>query len=160
MPFLIYPPVAPPLDLYVALRRNGVLTILRLYVIQYLVAPISLVSKDITFRYVKMAQHVYSHLAICNVTLAEFKPYGIAKSINYSVDFCGLTAMTYTYMLLLIAIYSPFLAPALWGWAFTVVESIERVSISASLFKALNMASKVPSSRHLRKRLYAVFHDP
>ena len=37
------------------------------------------------------------------------------------------------------AVYSPFLAPALWGCALTIVESNDKFSISASSFRALKI---------------------
>lgn len=64
---------------------------------------------------------------------------------------------TDAYALPVIAVYSPFLAPALFGCAFMIVEANDRFSISASSLRDSKIRRNVPSSRHLQNRLYTVF---
>lgn len=65
---------------------------------------------------------------IKDVSTGKQKVDRIPQSIHNSVDFCSLSAMTYTDKLVVFRIYSPLFAPALCGCALMLVLSIHRFS--------------------------------
>ena len=153
MTLFISPPIAMSGNLGVAFRRNGIFGILSLDIVQNFICCVSSVSQDITVRNIYMWEYIHSYGGIMNVSRRKLKVKRIAKTINNGMNFGSLTTTTSTNKLILFAIYSPFLAPALCWCAFTLVESSDKFSISASTLSAWNRRRNVLSSLHLRNRL-------
>lgn len=86
-----------------------------------------------------MGQHFYSHFGIIYIPGRKLEIEWIAQSIYDRMDFSRFTTPARADKLVAFAIYSPFLAPALCWCAFMPVESNDRFSMSASVFRAWKM---------------------
>ena len=153
MTFFVKVIIAIPWLFCIRFRWNGIVRSLRIDIIKNIICSVSTISKNVTVTNVKCWEQRYSLFWIVNFASCKNKINRISKSINNSMNFGGFTTSTYADKLVIFWIYSPFLAPALCGCAFMEVLSILRFSKSASTFNASKICNKVPSSRHLQKRL-------
>lgn len=149
MPLLIQRPITAPRNTDIALGRNRVIGILDLKIVQNALRPISPVRKHRAARNIYMAQYIDRHSRVVDVSAGKLKVNRVTQTINDRVELCCLSTPAGADKLVELAVYSPFLAPALCWCAFTLVESKDSVSISASSPRAWKMRKKVPSSRHL-----------
>ena len=146
MAFFIKIPITFPRIFCIGFRRDCIVPILLLDVIQNFGCSVCLVRKNSAIGNVNVGQNMY-------VTTCQLNVKRIAKTIYNSMNFGRLSTATGSNKLVVLAVYSPFLAPALWGCAFITVESKDRFSISESWVNVSKMCRKVPSSRHLQNRL-------
>ena len=84
----------------------------------------------------------------------------VPKTIHDYVDFCGFSASTDPDMLIDIAVFSPFFAPALCWCARTQLLSVLTSCRSASMLSSFKIFAKSPDCCHSLKRLYTVLHGP
>lgn len=124
MSFFVQPPVAAPRGTSVALWRDCVIGVLKLNKIQNFIGSIGFVGKNCAISYVQMRQNLHSHSGIMYIPRRQLKVKRISKAINNRMNFGRLAATARADELVDIAVYSPFLAPALCWWAFMLVESL------------------------------------
>ena len=153
MAFFIKIPITFPRIFCIGFRRDCIVPILLLDVIQNFGCSVCLVRKNSAIGNVDVGQNINGNRGIMYVTTCQLNVNRIAKTIYNSMNLGRLSTATGSNKLVVLAVYSPFLAPALWGCAFTTVESKDRFSISESCVNVSKMRRKVPSSRHLQNRL-------
>ena len=153
MAFFIKKPITFPRIFCIRLRRNCIVSILLLNVVQDFLCSICFIRKNGAARNIDVAQNINSNGRIMYVPTCQLNVNRIAKTIYNSMNLGRLSAAAGSNKLVVLAVYSPFLAPALWGCAFTTVESKDRFSISESWVNVSKMCRKVPSSRHLQNLL-------
>lgn len=159
MTFFIPPPVTTPRDTGIAFGRDSTIGILELNIVRKFIASIGFVGKNHAVCDLHMRQDLDRHRGIIDVSRGQLKVKRISQSVNDCMNFCYLTASTRADELIDIAVYSSFFESALCWWTFTLVESRDRFSISAYSLSAEKIRENVPSSRHLQKWLYTVFHE-
>lgn len=113
MALLIERPVTTPGIASIGFEWNDIVSILPLNVVQNFTGSISLVSQDGTVGNIKVGQYIYSNGGIVNVSTGQLKINRVSKTIHHNMNFGGLSATTCANKLMIFAIYSPFLAPAL-----------------------------------------------
>ena len=101
-------------------------------IIQYFIGSIRFISQNCAVGNIKMRQNIDSNSSVMDISRAQLDIDWITKTIYNSMDFCRFASTTATNKLVLLAVYSPFLAPALCGCALMTVESKDSVSMSAS----------------------------
>lgn len=74
-----------------------------------------------------MRQHIHRYSGIVDITGGKLEVNRITQTIDNRVDFGCLATSAGSDMLVNLAVYSPFLAPALCWCAFTLVESSDRL---------------------------------
>ena len=153
MAFFIKIPITFPRIFCIRFRRDCVVSILSLDIIQNFSCSICFVRKNGAIGNVDVGQNINGNRGIMYVTTCQLNVNRIAKTIYNSMNLGRLSTAAGSNKLVVLAVYSPFLAPALWGCAFTTVESKDRFSISESWDNASKKRRKVPSSRHLQNRL-------
>ena len=153
MAFFIKKPITFPRIFCIGFRRNYIVPTLLLDIIQNFSCSVCLVRKNSAVGNVDVAQNINGNSRIMYVPACQLNVNRIAKTIYNSMNLGCLASATGSNKLVVFAVYSPFLAPALWGCAFTTVESKDRFSISESWVNVSKMCRKVPSSRHLQNRL-------
>ena len=132
MAFFIKKPITFPRIFCVGFRRDRIVPVLLLDIIQNFGCSVCLVRKDSAVGNVDVRQNINGNRGIMYVPTCQLNVNRIAKTIYNSMNLGRLSTATGTNKLVILAVYSPFLAPALWGWAFTTVESRDRFSISES----------------------------
>jgi len=153
MTFFVMPTIIIPWFFGIYFRWNGILCPLWINIITNIFCTISTIGKNITVTNIKLRKQRYCLFWIVAFTACKNKMNRVSKSVNNSMNLSSFTTFANTNKLIVFWIYSPFFAPALCGCAFIEVLSMLRFSKSASLFNALKILNKVPSSRHLQKRL-------
>ncbi len=120
---------------------------------------------------------VSAMLPVISVILDQesLQSYEIVGTVMDILHIENMQAFTMFLLAMLIAVYvlknlytvwpdficrPPFLAPGLFWWAWTMVASRESSWGSASRLSTRKILSSMPSSIHLRKRLYTEFQDP
>ena len=136
MTLFVSPPIAAPWDFGIAFGRNGIFRILPLNIVQDFICSISLVCQNVAVGNIHMGEYIHCYGRIVDVSCGQLKIKWIAETVDNSMNFGRLTATAGADKLIPFAIYSPFLAPALCWCAFTLVESNDRFSISASTLSA------------------------
>ena len=86
------------------------------------------ITQNVAVGNIHFRKQINGGTGIKDVSAGKQKVDGIPQSIHNSVDFCGLSTMTYTDKLVIFRIYSPLFAPALCGCALMLVLSIHRFS--------------------------------
>lgn len=132
MPFFIKKPVAFPRISGVRFWRNHIISILPLDIIQYLTGSIRFVCQNCAVGNIKMRQNIDSNSSVVDISRAQLDIDWITKTIYNGMDFGRFTSTASANKLVIFAVYSPFLAPALCGCALMTVESKDSVSMSAS----------------------------
>ena len=153
MALLVEHPIAPPWVACIWFWGNSIVAVLLLNVVQNFTGSIGFVGQDRTIWNVKMWQYIHCHCRIMDISTGQLKINWVSQTVYNNMDFSRLSPTTCGNKLIIFAVYIPFLAPALCGCALMTVESSDRFSISASSFKNRKIRSRVPSSRHLQKRL-------
>ena len=77
-----------------------------------------------------------------DISTGQLKINWVSQTVYNNMDFSRLSPTTCANKLIIFAVYSPFLAPALCGCALMTVESSDRFSISASSFKNRKIRSR------------------
>ena len=132
MAFLIKNPVTFPRIFRIRLRRNCVISILLLDVVQDFLRSIRFICKDGTIGNIDVRQNINSNSRIMYVSTCQLNINWITKTIYNSMNLGCLSSTAGSNKLIVFAVYSLFLAPELWGCAFITVESKDRFSISES----------------------------
>ena len=92
------------------------------------ICSVCFITQNVASGNVHFRKQIDGDTGIKDVSAGKQKVDGIPQSIHNSVDFCGLSTMTYTDKLVIFRIYSPLFAPALCGCALMLVLSIHRFS--------------------------------
>ena len=153
MAFFVKKPVTFPRIFCIRLRRNCVISILLLDVVQDFLRSIRFICNDSTIGNINMRQNINSDSKIVYVSTCQLNVNRITKTIYNSMNLGCLSSTAGSDKLVIFAVYSPFLAPELLGWAFITVESKDRISISESWVNTSKMHKKVLSSCHLQNLL-------
>ena len=132
MAFFIKKPITFPWIFGIGFRRNGIISILSLNIIQNLACSIGFICQNRAVRNINTRQQINSDAGIMDISACQKETERISKSIYNCMNFSGFTPTASANKLIIFAIYSPFLAPALWGCALITVESKDRFSMSAS----------------------------
>ena len=132
MAFFIKKPITFPRIFCIGFRRNCIIPILLLDIIQNFGCSVCLVRKNSAVGNVDVAQNINSNSGIMYVPACQLNVNRIAKTIYNCMNLGRFSTATGSNKLVVLAVYSPFLAPALWGCALTTVESKDRFSISES----------------------------
>lgn len=137
-------------------RWDRIFTTLFGDILPYRSRAISFVGKDMTAGNVHSRQQSDSRFGIIGLTAGQNKIDDLTGTVDESVNFCGLSAAASADILPVFSVYSPFFAPALCGCALMDVLSMLSSFSSAFAFSFRKIRYRVPSSRHLQKRLYTV----
>lgn len=113
MALLIERPIAAQRVACIGLWRNSIVSILLLNVVQDFIGSISFICQDGRIRNIKMRQHIYSNRCIMDIPACQLEVKRISKTIHNNVNFRRLSATACGDELMIFAVYSPFLAPAL-----------------------------------------------
>ena len=89
---------------------------------------ICFIAQNVAAGNIYFRKQIYGGTGIKDVSAGKQKVDGISQCIHNSMDFCSLSAQTYTDKLVIFRIYGPFFAPALCGCALMLVLSIHRSS--------------------------------
>ena len=113
MAFFVKKPITFPRIFSVRLRRNCVVSVLVLNVVQDFLRSICFIRKNGAVGNIDVAQNVNSNSRIMYVPACQLNVNRIAKTIYYSMDLGCLSTATGSDELVVFAVYSPFLAPEL-----------------------------------------------
>ena len=113
MAFFIKRPVTFPRIFCIRFRRDCVVSILSLDIIQNFSCSICFVRKNGAIGNVDVRQNIDSNGGIVYVSACQLNINRIAKTIYNSMNLGCLSAATGSDKLVVLAVYSPFLAPAL-----------------------------------------------
>ena len=86
------------------------------------------IAQNVAARNIHFRKQINGGTGIKDVSTGKQKMGRISQSIHNCMDFCSLSATTYTNKLVVFRIYSPLFAPALCGCALMLVLSIHRFS--------------------------------
>ena len=86
------------------------------------------IAQNVAARNIHFRKQIDGDTGIKDVSAGKQKVDGISQCIHNSMDFCSLSATTYTNKLVVFRIYSPLFAPALCGCALMLVLSMHRFS--------------------------------
>ena len=136
--------------------RDGWLPTIFIDIVNQLLAVVTTVRKYTTSFYIYMLQYGYCVIDVISLPLAKRHIHRISVSVYCCVDFgTGSSPAVSDFIW-----RPPFFAPALCWWACTIDASSDNSSSSASRLSTRKILSRIPSSIHLRKRLYTEFQDP
>ena len=113
MPFFIKKPVASPRTSCVRFRRNDIIPILLLDIVQYFSGSVCFVGKNCAVGKIKMRQNIDSNSSIMDISSTQLDIDRIPKTVYNSMDLRRFPSATGTNKLVVSAVYIPFLAPAL-----------------------------------------------
>ena len=128
VPLFVEKVVAMPWLGAVLLRRNGIGSSIRSYVITNVSRTVRFISENVTSGYRYSFYQWNSSSRIVDLTTGKHKMNRIPQTINDGMDFCGFSTTACSDKLIVFGIYPPFFAPALCGCALIEVLSIERFS--------------------------------
>ena len=86
------------------------------------------IAQNVAARNIHFRKQINGGTGIKDVSAGKQKVGGISQCIHNSMDFCSLSATTYTNKLVVFRINSPLFAPALCGCALMLVLSMHRFS--------------------------------
>ena len=86
------------------------------------------IAQNVAARNIHFRKQINGGTGIKDVSTGKQKMDRIFQSIHNCMDFCSLSATTYTNKLVVFRIYSPLFAPALCGCALILVLSMHRFS--------------------------------
>ena len=86
------------------------------------------IAQNVAARNTHFRKQINGGTGIKDVSTGKQKMDRISQSIHNCMDFCSLSATTYTNKLVVFRIYSPLFAPALCGCALMLVLSMHRFS--------------------------------
>ena len=86
------------------------------------------IAQNVAARNIHFRKQINGGTGIKDVSTGKQKMDRISQSIHNCMDFCSLSATTYTNKLVVFRIYSPLFAPALCGCALMLVLSMHRFS--------------------------------
>ena len=86
------------------------------------------IAQNVAARNIHFRKQFNGGTGIKDVSTGKQKMDRISQSIHNCMDFCSLSATTYTNKLVVFRIYSPLFAPALCGCALMLVLSMHRFS--------------------------------
>ena len=101
-------------------------------IIQNFIGSIGFITQNGTVGNINAGQQINSDAGIMDISACQKETERISKTIYNCMNFSGFTPTAGANKLIIFAIYSPFLAPALWGCALITVESKDKFSMSAS----------------------------
>ena len=113
MAFFIKIPITFPRIFRIRLRRNCVVSILLLNVVQDFLGSICFICKNGAVRNIDVAQNINGNGRIMYIPTCQLNVNRIAKTIYNSMNLGRLSTATGSNKLVVLAVYSPFLAPAL-----------------------------------------------
>ena len=113
MAFFVKKPVTFPWIFSIRFRRNCVVPILLLDIIQNLSCSICFIRKNGAVGNIDVRQNINGNGRIMYVPTCQLNVNWIAKTIYNSVNLGCLSATTGSDKLVVLAVYGPFLAPAL-----------------------------------------------
>ena len=137
-------------------RRNRIFTAMFGDILPDGSSSIRLIRKDMTAGDIHFLQKFHSNFGVIRLTAGQDEIHDLTVTIDQSMDFRVLSTTASADILPVFRIYSPFFAPALCGCALMEVLSMLSSFSSAFAFSLRKMRYRVPSSRHLQKRLYTV----
>ena len=137
-------------------RRNRIFTAMFGDILPDGSSSIRLIRKDMTSGDIHFLQQFHGNLCVIRLTAGQEEIHDLPVTVDQSMDFRVLSTTASADILPVFRIYSPFFAPALCGCALTEVLSMLSSFSSAFAFSLRKMRYRVPSSRHLQKRLYTV----
>ena len=97
---------------------------------------IGFISQNIAAADPHLRKQINGCTCVKDISACEQKMNRVAQGIHNSMNFCGLSTVTYANKLIVFRIYSPLFAPALCGCALMDVLSMHRFSKSASAFSS------------------------
>ena len=156
MTMLVPFPVIFPRFFDVLTRRNRIFTAMFGNILPDGSSSVRLIRKDMTAGDIHFLQQFHGDFGIICLTAGQEEIHDLTVSVDQSMDFRVLSAAASADILPVFRIYSPFFAPALCGCALMEVLSMLSSFSSAFAFSLRKMRYRVPSSRHLQKRLYTV----
>ena len=113
MAFFIKKPITFPRIFCLGFRRDYIFPVLLLDIIQNFGCSVCFVRKNCAIGNVDMGQNINGNRGIVYVTTCQLNVNRIAKTIYNSMDLGRLSTATGSNKLVVLAVYSPFLAPAL-----------------------------------------------
>ena len=113
MAFFVKKPITFPRIFCIRLRRNCVISVLALNVVQDFLRSICFVRKNGAAGNVDMAQNINGNSGIMYVSTCQLNVNRIAKTIYNSMNLSRLSTATGSDKLVALTVYSPFLAPTL-----------------------------------------------
>ena len=113
MAFFIKIPITFPRIFCIGFRRDCIVPILLLDVIQNFGCSVCLVRKNSAIGNVDVSQNINGNRGIMYVTTSQLNVNRITKTIYNSMNLGRLSTATGSNKLVVLAVYSPFLAPAL-----------------------------------------------
>lgn len=137
-------------------RRNRIFTAMFGNILPDGGRSVCLIRKDVAAGDIHFLQKFHSNFGVIRLTAGQDEIHDLTITIDQSMDFRVLPTTASADILPVFRIYSPFFAPALCGCALTEVLSMLSSFSSAFAFSLREMRYRVPSSRHLQKRLYTV----
>ena len=156
MTMLVAFPVIFPRFFDVPARRNRIFTTMFGDILPDGSSSICLIRKDVATGDVHFLQQFHGDFGVICLTAGQDEIHNLTVSVDQSMDFRVLSAAASADILPVFRIYSPFFAPALCGCALMEVLSMLSSFSSTFAFSLRKMRYRVPSSRHLQKRLYTV----
>ena len=156
MTMLVAFPVIFPRFFDVLTRRNRIFTAMFGDILPDGSSSIRLIRKDMTAGDVHFLQQFHGDFGVICLTSGQQEIHDLTITIDQSMDFRVLSTTASADILPIFRVYSPFFAPALCGCALMEVLSMLSSFSSAFAFSLRKMRYRVPSSRHLQKRLYTV----
>ena len=156
MTMLVAFPVIFPRFFDVPARRNRIFTAMFGDILPDGSSSIRFIRKDVAAGDVHFFQQFHGDFGVICLTAGQEEIHDLTVSVDQSMDFRVLSTTASADILPVFRIYSPFFAPALCGCALTEVLSMLSSFSSAFAFSLRKMRYRVPSSRHLQKRLYTV----
>ena len=113
MTFFIKNPITFPRIFCIGFRRDCIVPILLLDIIQNFGCSVCFISKNGAIGNVDVSQNINGNSGIMYVPTCQLNINRIAKTIYDSMNLGRLPAATGSNKLVVLAVYSPFLAPAL-----------------------------------------------
>ena len=113
MAFFIKKPITFPRIFGIGFRRDCIVPVLLLNIIQNFGCSVCFVRKNSAIGNVDVGQNINGNSGIMYVTTGQLNVKRIAKTIYNSMNLGRLSTATGSNKLVVLAVYSPFLAPAL-----------------------------------------------
>ena len=113
MAFFVKKPITFPRIFCIRLRRNCVISVLVLNVVQDFLRSICFVRKNGAAGNIDVAENINGNSRIMYVPACQLNVNRIAKTIYNSMNLGCLSTATGSDKLVVFSVYSPFLAPAL-----------------------------------------------
>ncbi len=137
-------------------RRNRIFTAMLGNIFPDGSSSVCLIRKNVAAGDIHFLQQFHSNFGVIRLTSGQDEIHDLTVAVDQSMDFRVLSTAASADILPVFRVYSPFFAPALCGCALMEVLSMLSSFSSAFVFSLRKIRYRVPSSRHLQKRLYTV----